>query len=299
MAWVAKRLRGAKVWVECDPSGQPLGGEDQRVDVLYRQGGKRYRAALRNLLPDEDTAVRSDAEMSPAEPAASPAAAASSASSAAPVNSATHATAAHATAASTAAHPTAAHGTTASAAAHATTARGPGESTGAAGASPGPLFAGQPPSPPQAARKPAAQPHAGRHQAALHVYTDGACTGNPGPMGLGVVVLDLSGEPARRELSEYLGVGTNNIAELTAILRGLQVLPRDRQVVVYSDSSYAIGLLSQNWKAKANQELVAALRQLLREFPAVHFVKVAGHAGVPENERCDELARAAITGARR
>ena len=118
-------------------------------------------------------------------------------------------------------------------------------------------------------------------------------------MGLGVVVLDLTGEPARRELSEYLGVGTNNIAELTAILRGLQVLPRDRPVVVYSDSSYAIGLLSQNWKAKANQELVAALRRLLREFPAVHFVKVAGHAGVPENERCDELARAAITGARR
>ena len=175
-------------------------------------------------------------------------------------------------------------------------ARSLAESAGAAAASPGPLFAGQPP---RAARKPAAQPHAGRHQAALHVYTDGACTGNPGPMGLGVVVLDLSGEPARRELSEYLGVGTNNIAELTAILRGLQVLPRDRQVVVYSDSSYAIGLLSQNWKAKANQELVAALRQLLREFPAVHFVKVAGHAGVPENERCDELARAAITGARR
>lgn len=292
MAWVAKRLRGAKVWVECDASGQPLGGEDQRVDVLYRQGGKRYRAALRNLLPDEDTAIRSDTEMSPAEPAASPAAAsgpaapASSPGPASPDNLAASTGPASLTAPARPAGP-------------ASSARAPAGPAGAVASSPGPLFGGKSPSPPPAAGKRAAPPHAGLHQTALHVYTDGACTGNPGPMGLGVVVLDLSGEPARRELSEYLGVGTNNIAELTAILRGLQVLPRDRPVVVYSDSSYAIGLLSQNWKAKANQELVAALRRLLREFPAVHFVKVAGHAGVPENERCDELARAAITGARR
>lgn len=283
MAWVAKRLRGAKVWVECDASGQPLGGEDQRVDVLYRQGGKRYRAALRNLLPDDDTAIRSDAEMSPAEPAASPAVPAGSTGPASPGSLAAP------TVPTSLAVPVS----------PASAARAPAGPAGAGATSPGPLFASKSPSPPPAAGKRAAPPHAGLHQTALHVYTDGACTGNPGPMGLGVVVLDLSGEPARRELSEYLGVGTNNIAELTAILRGLQVLPRDRPVVVYSDSSYAIGLLSQNWKAKANQELVAALRRLLREFPAVHFVKVAGHAGVPENERCDELARAAITGARR
>ena len=133
--------------------------------------------------------------------------------------------------------------------------------------------------------------------ATIVIHTDGACSGNPGPAGIGVLLERPDGEVI--EHSEFIGEGTNNIAELTAILRGLQVLPRDRPVVVYSDSSYAIGLLSQNWKAKANQELVAALRRLLREFPAVHFVKVAGHAGVPENERCDELARAAITGARR
>ena len=249
MPWVAKRLRGAKVWVECDASGQPLGGEDQRASVLYRKGGKRYRAGVRNLLPDDDLTVFSDTEMSPGEPADAP---------------------------------ESLPGTTAS------------------------LFGSPAPAAKKAspaAAAPAADPHltrsgAGASAAAFHVYTDGACTGNPGPMGLGVVILDLNGTPSRRELSEYLGIGTNNIAELTAILRGLEVLPRDRPVVIYSDSAYAIGLLSQNWKAKANQELVARLRLLLREFPGVRFVKVAGHAGVPENERCDELARTAITGSR-
>lgn len=126
----------------------------------------------------------------------------------------------------------------------------------------------------------------------IHVWTDGACTGNPGPMGLGVVLL--SGE-RRKEISEYLGEGTNNIAELTAILRGLEAIKSPgRPVVVYSDSSYAIGVLSKGWKAKANVELIAAIKQEMRRFPRLSFVKVAGHAGVPENERCDELAREAI-----
>jgi len=127
----------------------------------------------------------------------------------------------------------------------------------------------------------------------IHAWTDGACTGNPGPMGIGVVLL--SGKH-RKEISEYLGpVGTNNIAELTAILRALEsIKDRKRPVVVYSDSSYAIGLLSMGWKAKANKDLVEKIRQFLRLFPDVQFVKVAGHAGVVENERCDELARDAI-----
>lgn len=126
---------------------------------------------------------------------------------------------------------------------------------------------------------------------AVHVYTDGACTGNPGPMGIGVVLL--SGTD-RKEVSEYLGVGTNNIAELTAIQRALELSPRDRTVVLHSDSSYALGLLGQGWKAKANQELVARLRQIAAGFRDLRLVKVAGHAGVKENERCDELAREAI-----
>lgn len=128
---------------------------------------------------------------------------------------------------------------------------------------------------------------------AIHVWTDGACTGNPGPAGLGVVIID---GKERRELSEFLGMGTNNIAELMAILRGLEeVRDRKRTVVVYSDSAYSIGLLSKNWKAKANVELVDRLRRLLREFADVRFVKVAGHAGVALNERVDALARLAVS----
>ncbi len=115
-------------------------------------------------------------------------------------------------------------------------------------------------------------------------------------MGIGIVVI--AGDK-RKEHGEYLGRGTNNIAELTAIRRGLEVageiVPvRDRPVFVYSDSSYAIGLLSQGWKAKANQELVAELRAFLRNYRSLRMVKVEGHAGVPENERCDVLARQAI-----
>jgi ribonuclease HI len=128
---------------------------------------------------------------------------------------------------------------------------------------------------------------------AIHVWTDGACTGNPGPAGLGVVILD---GKDRRELSEFLGEGTNNIAELTAILRGLEeIADRTRPVIVYTDSQYSIGLLTKNWKPKKNIELVQELRALVREFRDLRFVKVAAHSGIALNERVDELARTAIT----
>lgn len=127
---------------------------------------------------------------------------------------------------------------------------------------------------------------------AIQVWTDGACTGNPGPAGLGVVIIDGA---HRTELSEYLGEGTNNIAELTAILRGLQeVKDRARPVIVYSDSAYSIGLCTKPWKAKKNVELVEELRALCRAFGNLRFVKVAGHAGVELNERVDQLAREAV-----
>jgi len=129
---------------------------------------------------------------------------------------------------------------------------------------------------------------------AIVIYTDGACTGNPGPAGIGAVIMDGDG---RTELSEYLGQGTNNIAELTAIKRALEEVPmgdRVRPVVVHSDSSYSIGLMTRNWKAKKNVDLVAALRKLAATFRDLRFIKVKGHAGIPENERCDELARQAI-----
>ena len=148
-------------------------------------------------------------------------------------------------------------------------------------------------SPSPASRSPSPSPSSAD---TIHVWTDGACTGNPGPAGVGVVFIDGAD---RREHSEYLGHGTNNIAELTAVLRGLDMVSDPRRPVrVYTDSTYAIGVLSLNWKAKANQELVAEIRDRVRVFPRLEFVKVKGHAGIPENERCDELARGAVTGRR-
>ncbi len=139
-------------------------------------------------------------------------------------------------------------------------------------------------------RSPAAAP--AHVEGAITVYTDGACTGNPGPAGLGVVMLD---GKARQELSEYLGVGTNNIAELTAIERALDMTERHAAPVrIHTDSKYAIGVLTKGWKAKANQELIAGIRDKLGGRSGIAIVYVPGHSGVPLNERADELARLAV-----
>lgn len=123
-------------------------------------------------------------------------------------------------------------------------------------------------------------------------YVDGACSGNPGPAGLGVVLID--GE-RRIELSEFLGKSTNNIAELSAIGQALREIPDHRRpMVIHTDSSYSIGVLQKGWKAKANAELIAELRALLSGRPHTRLVYVPGHAGVVLNERADALARAAV-----
>jgi ribonuclease HI len=125
---------------------------------------------------------------------------------------------------------------------------------------------------------------------AIVAYTDGACSGNPGPAGVGVVLID---GKERRELSEYLGTGTNNIAELTAIELAVRAAPSDRPIRVHTDSTYAIGVLTKGWKAKANTELIAKLRELLKG-RQVEIVYVPGHAGVLLNERADVLAVQAV-----
>lgn len=140
--------------------------------------------------------------------------------------------------------------------------------------------------------KRAAAPAAGPPPAnALLAYTDGACSGNPGPAGAGVVMIDGA---TVRELSEYLGNGTNNIAELTAIELALLAAPPDRPLRVHTDSQYAIGVLTKNWKAKANQELIAKIRLLVKAHKALEMVYVPGHSGVPLNERADVLAVQAV-----
>lgn len=130
----------------------------------------------------------------------------------------------------------------------------------------------------------------------IEIYTDGATSGNPGPSGLGVV---LRWGPYHREIHQYLGQGTNNIAELTAIKVGLEAVKnRDLPVRVYTDSQYSIGVLSGSYKVKANRELILAIRELMTQFPQLTLHKVRGHAGDPLNERADELARLAITEAK-
>jgi ribonuclease HI len=123
-------------------------------------------------------------------------------------------------------------------------------------------------------------------------YTDGACSGNPGPAGSGVVIVSPDGK--MHEGLEYLGEATNNVAELTGILRALEWIPGGaRKIVVHTDSQYAIGVLQKGWKAKVNQELVARARRTVEARGAL-LVYVPGHQGVALNERADELAREAI-----
>jgi ribonuclease HI len=135
----------------------------------------------------------------------------------------------------------------------------------------------------------------------IDFYTDGACPGNGrspdgGPMGAGIVGLTAGFE---REWAIPLGKGTNQKAELMAIREALlKVRDRPRTLVrIHTDSAYAIGCLTQNWKVKTNKELVDEVRSLVKECGAFQMRKVAGHAGVAANERADELAvRAAVTG---
>lgn len=130
----------------------------------------------------------------------------------------------------------------------------------------------------------------------VEIFTDGACSGNPGPAGIGIV---LRYGDREKEHAEGIGVATNNIAELTAVLRALRMLKRtDLPVVIHTDSSYAIGVLSGGWKVKKNRELVDEIVDEMRRFAALRLVKVAGHASVPLNERADELARQGIGMAR-
>jgi ribonuclease HI len=127
---------------------------------------------------------------------------------------------------------------------------------------------------------------------ALVAYTDGACSGNPGPAGSGIVLLD---GDSRVEMSEYLGIATNNIAELTALLRGLELSPdKKRTIVLHTDSQYSIGVLTKGWKPKANVELIAQIKTEMKRHADVRLVYVPGHSGVPLNERADELARRGI-----
>jgi ribonuclease HI len=127
---------------------------------------------------------------------------------------------------------------------------------------------------------------------AICIFTDGASAGNPGPSGIGVL---LRYGNHQKEISEYIGIATNNIAELKAIEIGLNAVKnKDLPVKLFTDSKYAYGILALGWKGKKNKEIVASIKKIISKFKNLTFVKVKGHAGDEGNERADFLARNAI-----
>lgn len=138
----------------------------------------------------------------------------------------------------------------------------------------------------------------------VHIYTDGSCLGNPGPGGYGVVIE--YGEH-HKELAEGFQLTTNNRMEMLAAIRGLEALTRSCDVVLTTDSQYlkqGIQTWIHNWKRNgwrtSNRKPVknADLWQQLDAACQRHTIQwewVKGHAGHPQNERCDELARTAAT----
>ena len=127
---------------------------------------------------------------------------------------------------------------------------------------------------------------------AIIIYTDGASSGNPGPGGIGI--LFIFGEH-RKEISQFIGNATNNIAELKAIKTALSEIKRhDLPVRLFTDSGYSIGLLTKGWKSRKNIELVENIKKIMRKFKDLKFIKVKGHNGVEGNETADRLATSAL-----
>jgi ribonuclease HI len=131
----------------------------------------------------------------------------------------------------------------------------------------------------------------------LKVYIDGSSKGNPGPGGVGIVIKDGSSDEIIGIHGIGLGVVTNNQAEFLALKHALielkERLLSDSPINILTDSTLVVGIFSQNWKARANLDLVVEIKGLLREFPGVTFAHVRGHNGDPGNELADSLAQEA------
>jgi ribonuclease HI len=138
----------------------------------------------------------------------------------------------------------------------------------------------------------------------VEIYTDGACSGNPGPGGWAAILIYKGTE---KELSGFEADTTNNRMELYAPIKALEALKQPCKVIVYTDSAYVYNAFSQGWletwqnnnwltsrkKPVENQDLWHRLLELMK-IHHIEWVKVKGHSDNEKNNRCDVLARAAI-----
>ena len=138
----------------------------------------------------------------------------------------------------------------------------------------------------------------------IKIYTDGACSGNPGPGGWGAILIY---EENKKEIWGASSNTTNNIMEITAVLEALKLLKEECEVEIYSDSAYVVNAFNQgwiynwqknNWKTASkdpvkNKELWEELYSLTKKHK-VTFNKVKGHSTDELNNRCDYLATSAI-----
>ncbi|NHM03567.1 ribonuclease HI [Flavobacterium celericrescens] len=132
----------------------------------------------------------------------------------------------------------------------------------------------------------------------VHIYTDGAAKGNPGPAGYGVV-MEMVGTPYKKEFYEGFRLSTNNRMELLAVIVGLEKLKNPKtKILVVSDSKYVVDAVEKRWvfqwekigfKAKKNPDLWIRFLKAYRKHQ-VDFQWVKGHNSHPQNERCDALA---------
>ena len=146
----------------------------------------------------------------------------------------------------------------------------------------------------------------GASEDTIIIYTDGACTGNPGKGGYGAVIID---GDRRQELSGGYQLTTNNRMEMMGAIAALESLKSNSKVKLHSDSKYIVDAVTKGWAKKwqanrwrRNKKEMAKnpdLWQELLDLCKIHdveFVWVKGHAGIPENERCDRLAVTAAQG---
>lgn len=132
----------------------------------------------------------------------------------------------------------------------------------------------------------------------VHIYTDGACSGNPGPGGYGIV-MEWVGKPYRKEFSEGFLKTTNNRMELLAVIIALEKIKSpDVQISVFSDSKYVVDAIEKNWLVSWQRKQFKNVKNpdLWKRFLKVYtpgntnFVWVKGHNDHPQNDRCDFLA---------